>query len=88
MVQAAILLAKHMEFEAAAAQMRGARRCIVKTPRGIRQHVVQAETGILRWPTVYETGPPKVRYEPLPMMHDAESDRVVAQLRDELRIPC
>lgn len=85
MTKADSLLVKHMEFEAAAARMKGGRRCIVKTPRGIRQHLVETEMGLLRWPVSYGTGSPKVRYESLPSFHDAESERVVvAQLRDEL----
>ena len=86
MVRAGILLAKHTEFETAAARMKGARRSIVKTPRGVRQHVVETPTSVLRWPVHYGTGPPKVRYESLSPIHDAESDRVVAELREELEI--
>ena len=79
-----LLLAKHKEFEAAAARMKGARRSIVKI-RGVKQHLVEgATTGVIRWPVSYGTGPPKVRYESLPPIPDAESERVVAQLRDEL----
>jgi hypothetical protein len=84
MAKADILLAKHKEFEAAAARMKGARRSIVKTPRGVKQHLVEAPTAILRWPVSYGTGPPKVRYESLSPVPDSESDRAVAQLRDEL----
>ena len=87
MVRAGILLAKHKEFEAAAARMKGARRSIVKI-RGVKQHLVEAPTAVLRWPVHYGTGPPKVRYESLSPIHDAESDRVVAELREELGIPC
>jgi len=78
-----LLLAKHKEFEAAAARMKGARRSIVKI-RGLKQHLVEgATTGVIRWPVSYGTGPPKVRYEPLSPVPDADSE-VVAQLRDEL----
>ena len=77
-------LLKHKEFEAVAARMQGARRSIVKTPRGVRQHLVEAGTAVLRWPVHYGAGSPKVRYERLPPVEDADSDRVVAQLRDEL----
>ena len=85
MTQANVLLFKHREFEAAAARMKGGRRCIVKTPRGIAQHLVETDMGVLRWPVSYGTGPPKVRHEALSSIQDeGESDRVMAQLRDEL----
>ena len=80
-----LLLAKHKEFEATAARMKGARRSIVKT-RGVKQHLVETPTAVLRWPVHYGTGPPKVRYESLSPIHDAESDRVVVQLREELAL--
>ena len=82
MTKADVLLAKHKEFEAAAARMKGARRSIVKI-RGVKHHLVEgATTGVIRWPVSYGTGPPKVRYEPLPVP-DADSE-VVAHLRNEL----
>ena len=59
------MLDKHREFEEAALRMRGANRRIELTPRGVRQHVVETDTSILRWPTDYGNAPPKVRYEPL-----------------------
>jgi hypothetical protein len=83
MTKADVLLAKHKEFEAAAARMKGARRSIVKI-RGVKHHLVEgATTGVIRWPVSYGTGPPKVRYEPLHTVPDTESE-VVAQLRNEL----
>ena len=36
MTKQRLLLAKHLEFEAAAAQVRDGRRSIVKTPRGVK----------------------------------------------------
>ena len=53
MTKQRLLLAKHLEFEAAAAQVRDGRRSIVKTPRGVLQHVVETENSVLRWPTTY-----------------------------------
>ena len=52
-----LLLAKHKEFEAAAARMKGARRSIVKI-RGVKQHLVEgATTGVIRWPfSIFQSG--------------------------------
>jgi hypothetical protein len=49
---------KHMEFEGAASEMRGAERTTGTTPWGIEQHVVKLRNGhaILRWPVAYEGG--------------------------------
>ena len=54
---ARLLVAKHAEFEKAAAEMDNSQRRIERTPRGIQQHVVKGEgDAVLRWPTSYEHG--------------------------------
>ena len=86
MAKADLLLAKHKEFEAAAARMKGARRTHRQEPPrgeaaprgGADGHFEMARS------LIYGSGPPKVRYESLSPVQDAESDRVVARLRDEL----
>ena len=57
--------AKHREFEAVALRMKGSTRHVEVTKRGVRQHVVESGNAVVRWPTSYGSGPPKVRYESL-----------------------
>ena len=65
-----LLLEKLKEFEGVAKSMMGARRSIVKSRRGVEQHLVRNKIAILRWPTSYAHAKiacvrPKVRWEPL-----------------------
>ena len=65
------LLETHMQFEAAAAdaRMTGAKRSIIKSRRGVLQHVVETKTAILRWPCSYAgISKPKTKVRYLPLM--------------------
>ena len=73
----AAMLEKHREFEerARVLQSQGAEWYKEANAHGVKQHVVKLERTILRWPVEYEGTKRKVRYEPLPNVCSAESER-------------
>lgn len=75
-LQAARLIAKHEEFEAAAAALGPkARRIVWLSPRGFDQHVVSKGTAMLRWPTSYKEGK-----EPLYDMVAEAEENIAAEI--------